>query len=209
MHTRRITRSFAVMATVIAFAVSAIALPAVAKGPKAGRGPRVEHVKNTKAAEAKSRAAAKKAAAQARKAAAQARKAAAKARKAARFVATGPVVAVGDQTLTMSVVGGTKALRGTAVLVSVPADVRINRDDVPVTLADLQVGDHVAVRGSRVEGVLVAARVNATSPEPVIDEPTEDVTETVTEDPTETVTETVTEDPTETVTETVTETPVP
>lgn len=188
MSTRRIARYVAVAATVVALAVSAIALPAAAKGPKAGRGPRVEHVNKGKSANAKS--------------AAHAKKAAAKARKAARFVATGTVVAVGADSLTVSVEGGTKSLRGTETVISVPAGVRVNRDDVTVTLADVLAGDHVAVQGTTVDGVRVAYRVNATSPEPV-----EEVTEIVTEDPTETVTEgpteTVTDGPTETVTEPV------
>ena len=188
MSTRRIVRSAAVAATIVALAVSAVALPAAAKGPKAARGPKIENVSKGKSANAKSAAAAKKAAA--------------KARKAARFVATGTVVAVGADSLTASVEGGTKSLRGTEAVFSVPADVRVNRDDVTVTLADVQVGDHVAVTGTTVDGVLVANKVNASSPEPI-----EEVTETVTEDPTETVTEdpteTVTEEPTEEVTEPV------
>ena len=198
MTTRRIVRSAAVAVTVVALALSAIALPAAAKGPKAGRGPKVEHVSKGKSANAKSAAAAKKAAA--------------KARKAARFVATGTVVAVSADSLTVSVAGGSKSLRGTEAVFSVPADVRVNRDDVTVTLADVLVGDHAAVKGSTVDGVLVASKVNAASPEPV-----EEVTEIVTDEPTETVTdeptETVTDEPTESVidepTEEVTEPALP
>ena len=175
-------RKFAVVATAGALLLSGIAVPASARGPKAGRGHGVEM--STKAPKGE-----------------RGKSADAKARKAARFVATGTVVAVGADSLTLTVEGGTKSLRGTDATISVPADVRVNRDDVTVTLAEVQPGDHAAVQGAVTGGVLVAHRVNAESPEPIVEEPTE----TVTEDPTETIseqpTETVTDEPTETVTD--------
>jgi hypothetical protein len=70
-----------------------------------------------------------------------------------------------------------------------------------VTLADLQVDDHVAVQGARVDGTLVAARVSAESPEPVVADPTEDVADDITETVTEDTTEVITEEPTEEVAE--------
>ena len=186
-------RRCAVVATAGALIVSGIAIPASAKGPKADRGPKVEHVSKARTPQ-------------------RGKSADAKARKAARFVATGTVVAVGADSLTVAVEGGTKSLRGTEAVITVPADARVNRDDATVTLADVVVGDHAAVQGTSTGGVLVAKRVNAASPEPVVEDPTEtvveDPTETVTEDPTETVDE----DPTETVeepTETVEEPLVP
>lgn len=186
-------RQFAVVATAGALILSGIALPATAKGPKNGRGPRIEHVRGKSQNKSQHQ---------------RGKSAEAKARKAARVTATGTVVAVGADSLTVAVKGGTKSLRGTEAVFSVPADARINRDDVAATLADVRAGDHAAVQATRVDGVLVAKRVNAESPEPIVEEPTEtvteDPTETVTEDPTETVTET----PTETVTEGSTDAPV-
>lgn len=199
MSTRRMLRTVAVSAVAASLVLSAIALPAAAKGPKPGRGPAIALAKKS-AAHGKSADA--RTAAKAR-AALKGKSAAAKQRKAARFVANGTVVAVGADSLTVAVKGGAKSLRGTEAVITVAADARISRDDVAATLADILAGDHVSVRGARRDGVLVASRLNASSPEPVVDEPTE----TVTEEPTETVTETVTEEPTETVTETVTEQP--
>ena len=209
MITRRTLRSVAVAATVVALALSALALPAAAKGPKPGRGPAVAAVKKAaehgKSATAKTRstsAKGKSAEAKTRgKSATKGKSAQAKQRKAARVKATGTVVAVGTDTITVAVKGGNKALRGTEAVFTVAADARIRRDDVDATLAELLAGDHVAVDAVRADGALVASRLNASSPEPVVDEPTEDVTDIVTEDPTETVTQDPTEDPTETVTQ--------
>ena len=204
MTTSSLLRRCAVVATAGALIVSGIALPASARGAKADRGPKVEHT-------------AKSASKQLNRTQPQRGKSAqAKSRKAARFVATGTVVAVAADSLTVAVKGGTASLRGTEAVVTVPAGIRINRDDVAATLADILPGDHVAVQGVVAGGVPVAARVNAASPEPVVEEPTETITEepteTVTEEPTETVTEepteTVTEEPTETVTEEPTDEPV-
>ena len=211
MSTRRMLRSVAVAATVAALALSSIALPAAAKGPKPDRGPAIALAKKA-APHGKSAAAKGKSVARGKSAAKGAKgtkgkSAAAKQRKAARFNANGTVIAVGADTLTVAVKGGDASLRGTESVITVPVDARVERDDAAAALSEILAGDHVAVGGVRRDGALVASRVNASSPEPIVDEPTEDVTETVTEDPTEDVTETVTEDPTETVTETVTEDP--
>lgn len=179
-------RRCAVVATAGALVVSGIALPASARGPKAGRGHKVEQTVKHQNRIQKQRG----------------KSADAKARKAVRFVATGTVVAVGTDSLTVAVKGGnSKALRGTEATFVVPADARVNRDDTPATLADVLAGDHVAVKGASKDGALVASRVNAESPEPVVEEPTETVTENPTETVTENPTETVTENPSETVTE--------
>ena len=172
MSTRRMLRSVAVAAMAASLVLSTIALPAAAKGPRSGRGPAI-------AAEKKSAAHGK--------AGAKGKSAAAKQRKAARFVATGAVVAVGTDNLTVAVIGGHKSLRGTETVVTVASEARISRDDLVATLAEIVAGDHVSVKGTRRDGGLVASRVNASSPEPVVDEPTEAVTETVTEGPTETI----------------------
>lgn len=192
MTRNRFLRQFAVVATAGALVISGIALPATAKGPKAGRGPRTEMT-------------AKQSHGKARSQHQRGKSAEAKARKAARVIATGTVVAVGVDSLTVAVKGGSpKSLRGSEAVFTVPVDARINRDDVAATVAQIQPGDHVAVKATRVDGVLVARRVNAESPEPIVEEPTETVTETVTENPTETVTE----QPTETVSEGTTQEPI-
>lgn len=207
--TTRFLRQIAVVATAGALAVSSIALPAAAR-PKAERGPKVEHSQRH---EAKQQSKAAKSKQRGKSAAAKARKEAAKARKAARFQANGTLIGVLGDTIVVGVKGGSaKSLRGQIATFDV-SDARIHRDDAPATVADLVTGDHVAVKGMKVDGVLVAARVNADSPDPVVEEPTEDVTEDpsdeVTEDPTEDLTEDpsddVTEDPTEEVTEDSTE----
>ena len=194
MTRTRFLRQFAVVATAGALILSGIAVPATAKGPKAGRGPRVEHTtKHQNRAKSQHQ---------------RGKSAAAKARKAVRVVATGTVVAVGADSLTVAVKGGTKSLRASDAVFAVAPDARINRNDVAATLAEIQVGDHAAVQATRTDAGLVAHRVNAESPEPIVEEPTE----TVTEDPTETVTEdpteTVSEDPTETVSEGTSEEPI-
>lgn len=196
--TTRFLRQIAIVATAGALALSGIAVPATA-GPKPDRGRGYEQ--STKA---KEKSAAK------RQNKGNAKAAAAKARKEARFQANGTLLGVMGDTIIVAVKGGSaKSLRGQIAAFDV-SDARVNRDDAPATVADLVSGDHVAVKGMKIDGVLVAMRVNAESPEPVTEDPTE-TTETVTEDPTEEVTEgtteTVTEEPTETVTETVTEEP--
>jgi hypothetical protein len=131
------------------------------------------------------------------KAAAHARRDAKKALKDARFTATGTLVSVDGDTLTVSVQGGNrKALKGTDATFTVAEGAKINRDDAPATLADLVPGDHVMVKGSKDGETLVAGKVNAESTEAdedTTEDPTEDV---VTPDPTEDV---VTPDPTEDV----------
>ena len=191
--TTRFLRQIAVIATVGALAVSSIALPARAR-PKAERGPKVEHTHKHEAKhEHKTRTTNPRG-----------KSAAAKARKAARFQANGTLLGVVDNTILVAVKGGSaKSLRGQIAAFDV-TDAVINRDDVAATVADLVAGDHVAVKGVKVDGVYAAKRVNAASPEPVTEDPTEDPSEEVTADPTEEVTEdtgqVVTEDPTEEVT---------
>ena len=200
-----VLRKVAVSATAVLLLLSAFALPAMAGKPTShGRGHGQEHAAAAKAKHGKAAKADKvKKPKKANKG--QAKAAAAKARKAARFQANGTLLGLSGETITVYVKGGSsKTLRGSIADFDA-AGARVNRDDEPATLADLAPGDHVAVKGMRVDGTWVAKRVNAESPAPVVEEPTESVTE----DPTETVTEdptaTVTEDPTETVTQDPTE----
>ena len=69
----------------------------------------------------------------------------------ASFVLIGKVKAVGDSGVTVTVKGGNlkKALRGTDVVVAVNDTTKITVKDAPKTLADITVGDRVAVKGSR------------------------------------------------------------
>ena len=145
------------------------------------------------------------------KAKAAEKKAAAHARRDARFTATGTLVSVSGDTLTVSVKGGNrKSLKGTDAVFTVAEGAKINRDDAPATLADLVAGDHVAVKGMRDGETLLASKVNATSPEeetadpivsdPVVTDPTEDpVITDPTEDPviTDPTEDPVVTDPTE------------
>ncbi len=152
MTTRRFLRSVLVAATAGALLLSTSALPASAR-PRPGHGRGYEqsqkaHAKNqTKHGNR-----------------ARGKAAEAKARKAARFQATGTLLFVSpDGTISVSVTGGpVKAWRGTIVDFNAAA-AHVNRDDVEATLLDLVAGDHVAVKGMREDGVLVAKRVNAES----------------------------------------------
>lgn len=76
----------------------------------------------------------------------------------AKFVVVGKVKAVSADSITVTVKGGNlkKAVRGTDVVVAVNADTKITADDVQKTLADVAVGDRVAVKGTRakVDGVV-------------------------------------------------------
>jgi hypothetical protein len=177
---------------IVGLAVGALALaPSAAIAAKGGH-------KTTAHAQHK---AAGKAKAAERKAAAHARRDAAHARRDARFTATGTLVSVSGDTVTVTVEGGNrKALKGTDAVFTVAEGAHINRDDAPATLADLVAGDHVAVKGARDGETLVATKVNATSPvqtadpiiaDPVVTDPTEDPVVT---DPTE---DPVVTDPTE------------
>ena len=164
---------------VVGLAVGVIALtPSAAIAAKGGNKTHTAHT---------NRGAEHKAAAKAKSAE---RKAAAHARRDARFTATGTLVSVSGDTLTVAVEGGNrKALKGTDAVFTVAEGAHINRDDAPATLADLVAGDHVAVKGTRDGETLVASKVNAASPEeeaadPIVTDPTEDpVITDPTEDP--------------------------
>ncbi len=97
--------------------------------------------------------------------------------KPVKFAAVGSVTAVDVEagTVTVAVKGGNSGLRGKTATFAVSADARVRRDDVAVSLAELQAGDHVAMKGVKnTSGAFVAMRVNAESPEPVeVDQPAE------------------------------------
>lgn len=75
----------------------------------------------------------------------------------ARFVLVGTVKAVAGDSVTVTVKGGNlkKGLRGTDVTVAVNETTKITADDAQKTIADVAVGDRVAVKGTRAraEGV--------------------------------------------------------
>lgn len=84
----------------------------------------------------------------------------------ARFTAAGVVTAVDttNNTVTLADKGGSKDLHGKSVTVSVSPTTKVTRNDAPATLADVQVGDHVAANGTRgADGALNARHVNAES----------------------------------------------
>jgi hypothetical protein len=85
-----------------------------------------------------------------------------------KFAAVGTLAGVDAAagSITMTVKGGNKDLRGSTLTLSVAPGARIRRDDNAATLAELQVGDKVAVAGTRSASGLTAARVNAEAPEP-------------------------------------------
>ena len=85
----------------------------------------------------------------------------------ARFTAVGTIVSVDTTagTVTINDNGGSKDLHGnTAVVVTVSSTTKITLDDASVTLDKLQPGDHVMANGTRANGALNAAHVNASSP---------------------------------------------
>lgn len=87
---------------------------------------------------------------------------------AKKFTATGTVTAVDGDTVTLDDKGGSRDLHGTSVTAVVTDTTKVTRDDAPATLADVQVGDHVMVNGSRGSddagnAVLTARHVNASS----------------------------------------------
>ncbi|HEU5007465.1 MAG TPA: hypothetical protein VFT67_10850 [Jatrophihabitantaceae bacterium] len=87
-------------------------------------------------------------------------------RHSARFTATGTVTAVDTtgQTVTLADRGGSRDLHGTSVTITAAATATIELDDATATLADVQVGDHVAAHGTRADGpVFTATRVAADS----------------------------------------------
>lgn len=188
MNTSPRTRRIAAIFAAALIAVAGLALPAVAKGPKAGH---KIHATKGKSVNAKAKGAAKKAAAKARR---DARKAA----RLASYVATGTLVSTDGSTLTVDVTGGNrKALRVAGQVFTLAEGATVSRDDVVVTLADLVAGDEVSVKGTNDGTTLWASKVSATSPPPVEPDPT--ITDpTTTTDPTETTDPITTTDPTET-----------
>jgi hypothetical protein len=93
-----------------------------------------------------------------------------------KFNLGGKFCSVDGSTLVFVVHGGQdKGLRGKTLGVTVAENAVIMRNDAPATLADLQAGDHVRVKGTRVkttnaEGVAVTTynvtKVMAEAPEP-------------------------------------------
>ena len=80
-----------------------------------------------------------------------------------KFTATGHVVSVDGDQLTLDDKGGSRDLHGTTVVVTVPDDAKVNRDDESADTSELQAGDHVMVNGKRTADGLVARHVNADS----------------------------------------------
>jgi hypothetical protein len=81
-----------------------------------------------------------------------------------KFVLAGSLASVDTTagTVSFQVHGGRdKTLRGTVVTVTVAPDAVVERNDAVATLADLVVGDHVVVKGSKATGSMVASRVIA------------------------------------------------
>jgi len=101
-----------------------------------------------------------------------------KAKKAqTKFNLGGRLTAVDAEagTVTFRVHGGKiKSVRGTELTVVVAADARVRRNDAAATLADFQVGDKVRAKGSRVDGVWTASRVQAEAPDYVGDDSGDD-----------------------------------
>lgn len=88
-----------------------------------------------------------------------------------RFAAVGTLASASADSIVLTVKGTSKNVRATSLTISVPATAKVTRNDVVVTLADLLVGDHVAVAGTKgTTGVLTAQLVNAEGP--VVVEPT-------------------------------------
>lgn len=81
---------------------------------------------------------------------ARARKAEAQARRKARFLAVGIVTAVGENSITLAVKGGSpRGLRGKTQAFTVPAGASIIRNGKHVALSAILVGDHAMVKGLR------------------------------------------------------------
>ncbi|MPZ72946.1 MAG: hypothetical protein GEU74_06890 [Nitriliruptorales bacterium] len=202
MNSSTIRRAAAVFAAA-SIAVAGLALPAGAHALKgADKTERKAHArthvetlrsaaaktKAPKAATAKAKAAQKKADAAAKKAAAKARREAKKAAQAARYVATGTLVSVDGDTLTVEVTGGNRPdLRGGTHVFTLAGGARVNRDDILVALADLEPGDLVTVKGRRDGDTLWAAAVSASTPDPEGDS-AEDTGDEVLVDPDPTLT---------------------
>ncbi|WP_432506888.1 hypothetical protein [Kineococcus arenarius] len=112
------------------------------------------------------------------------------------LVVNGTVSAVDTAaaTLTITVRGGRdKELRGTEFTVAVAEGARIVRDDAPAELAEIAVGDHVNLKGTRGTDGPTATRVSADSGD---EQDGDDPTATPTADPTTTPTAEPTATPT-------------
>ena len=167
----RLSRRAAALTAIAALALSSVALPASAHSLKGDtKAEKAAHADSHGAQSSRDKAG-KKRQADERKAdkkrQADERKAAKRAERLAEFKVTGDVVAVDAETGTLQVaVRGGKRYRGATVAVVVPAGARVKRDDAPAAVGDILPGDHVAVKGRTTDGVHVADRVNASSPEP-------------------------------------------
>jgi hypothetical protein len=81
------------------------------------------------------------------------------------FTANGKVTAVDGDSFTFHAKGGSKALHGTDVTVTVTDATKMRRNGAKATVADLQVGDRVNVNGWRADDDSLTARhVNAHGP---------------------------------------------
>ena len=174
---RTALRRIAAVLTVAIVVLGGIALPAAAAKGGSGRGHKVERTEIRGKSSTKG---------QIRGKSVTKRQHGRKAKvRPVKFAAAGYVTAVGTDTLTVAVKGGTKNVRGLADPFFVSETAKINRNDEAAELADLQVGDHVAVKGTYAEGVFTASKINAEGEEvvadPILDEPV--VEEPVAEDP--------------------------
>jgi hypothetical protein len=81
------------------------------------------------------------------------------------FTAVGKVVSVDPEamTITLNDKGGTRALHGTTVTVSVTDATTIKVDDQAATIDAVVAPDHIVVKGDGAGSTLTAARVNAAS----------------------------------------------
>jgi hypothetical protein len=156
LHPNALRRIAAVL-TVAVVVVSGVALPAsAAKGGKGhGRGQTI-----SRAAKAKTHTHGKS----------QTKKQHGKHKiRVEKFAASGVVDSIASDSLTVIVHGGTRNVRGTTVTFAVAETTKINHDDVPAELLELQAGDHVAVNGTKTTSGFAAKHVNAESP--VVEEP--------------------------------------
>ncbi len=158
-RTRRLAAIVAAACLVVTGGAAAIAHPSHGGHAK----PAAAQAGKDKAAAAKSKAAERRGT--------RGRSQEARSRRDARFSATGRVVEVGADSVTVAVKGGTRALHRTTTTFGVADDARITRDDAPAALSELQAGDHVAMQGAKaVDGSYTATRINASSPEPEMDQ---------------------------------------
>ncbi len=87
-----------------------------------------------------------------------------KVRTAFQLHGTVTAVDAGAGTLTFTVRGGRhKDLRRTSVTVTVAANAKVVRDDAAATLWSVAAGDHVSVKGLKVDAGYTAYRVSASS----------------------------------------------